>query len=186
MNEVLPTTSMEKGFTRQGGPTNHTKEVLPITGPTQSLYRGVLPGQTSSPSGPIESYEGGPTYRWSYPTFMEREFTHQGCPTHSGLTESHEGGPTYNLYGEGVSSSRRSYLQQVLPNLYGEGVHSIYQVIPRYLRSYLTSTREVQLNLHEERHYRPGDPTSIYQVLPRYLRSYPTSTREVQSNLYEE
>ncbi|KAL2514848.1 hypothetical protein Fot_28819 [Forsythia ovata] len=91
---------------------NHTKEVLPITGPTQSLYRGVLPGQTSSPSGPTESYEGGPTYRWSYPTFMERKFTHQGCPTHSGLTESHKGGPTYNLYGEGVPSSRRSYLQQ--------------------------------------------------------------------------
>ncbi|KAL2544553.1 hypothetical protein Fot_13786 [Forsythia ovata] len=54
MNEVLPTTSMEKGFLVKEVLPNHTKEVLPITGPTQSLCRGVPLGRTSSPSGPTE------------------------------------------------------------------------------------------------------------------------------------
>ncbi|KAL2501237.1 hypothetical protein Fot_35085 [Forsythia ovata] len=46
-------------------------------------------------------------------------------------------------------------------------------VLPRYLRSYPTSTRKVLPNLHEDGHYRPRSPTSIYRVLPRYLKSPP-------------
>ncbi|KAL2521266.1 hypothetical protein Fot_25189 [Forsythia ovata] len=60
---------------------------------------------------------------------------------------------------------------EVLPNIHEEGYccprgpTSIYQILPRYLRSYPTPKREVIPNL---------GLISIYQVLPRYLKFYPT------------
>ncbi|KAL2495112.1 hypothetical protein Fot_38869 [Forsythia ovata] len=143
---------MEREFIHQGGLTH--------SGPTESQEGGPIPsGPTEShergPTQPLWrkefTHQGGPTQ-----PLWRREFTHRGGPTHSGPTESqegglilsshtksHEGGPTYNLYGEEDPSSgrsysfrsyritrRRSYLQQVLPNLYGEENSLIREVLP--------------------------------------------------------
>ncbi|KAL2550137.1 hypothetical protein Fot_11667 [Forsythia ovata] len=101
----------------------------------------------------------GPTYNRSYPTSIERDFTHQGGPTESheggptpsGLTESHEGGPTQPLY-RGDFIVRESYP----------------------FRSYATNKSEVLSNLYDEGHYRPEGPISMYQVLPNLHEGGPT------------
>ncbi|KAL2488573.1 hypothetical protein Fot_41865 [Forsythia ovata] len=94
---------------------------------------------------------------------MEREFTHQRSPTHSGPTESqkggptplHEGGPTQPLW------KRSSLIREVSP----------IQVLPNHIKEVLPTTGLSQPLwkrdfTHQEGHYRPRDPTSIYHVLP--------------------
>ncbi|KAL2487799.1 hypothetical protein Fot_41091 [Forsythia ovata] len=53
----------------------------------------------------------------------------------------------------------------------------VQKVLPRYLKSYTTSTREVLPNLYEEINYRPRGHISIFQMLPQYIRSYLTSKK---------
>ncbi|KAL2554504.1 hypothetical protein Fot_08123 [Forsythia ovata] len=92
---------------------------------------------------------------------MEREFTHQGGPTHSGLTESQEGGPTHS----DPTESQEGGLTPSGPTESQEGG-------PTYNRSYTTS---MQRGFPHQRGTTPSDPTESHEGGPTYNRSYPTS-----------
>ncbi|KAL2494076.1 hypothetical protein Fot_37833 [Forsythia ovata] len=120
---------------------------------------------------------------------MEREFTHQGCPTHSALTESHKRspteshkvGPTYNR--SYTTSIEREFLHHGGPTQSGpteshergpteplyRGGSIVREVLPNHMKEVLPTISM------ENGFFRQGSPTELFEEGPTYNRSYPIS-----------
>ncbi|KAL2495932.1 hypothetical protein Fot_39689 [Forsythia ovata] len=125
---------------------------------------------------------------------MEKRFTHQGGPTHSGPTESHERGPSPSgptESHEGGPTYNRSYLTSMekgFPHWRGltsSGPTESHEGGPTYNMSYPTS---IEMVFHCQECPTPSGPTQfprvrcyltstkrdtiVQEVIPQYIRSY--------------